>query len=302
MLHSSYARPDDCRQNQPARQRHQSADDVQAAAPDRFLRFASRGHDLVSDQEPPAGADQGHATASHRLILVGRWPITSMKRLPLTHLLVICAALVALAAIAWFYTNANESVEGIPPVATPEVHSVPTTKDACETAGGVWNECASACPPDAEACIQMCVQKCEFPDVGENGHDALPETVRLYFLNQARDPQTTCEKVFPVERTLFFPGDDVFEALLAGPNEEERKAGYTTAIPKGVSFLKEQSEGNVTRLSFDGKLDESVAGSCRVTAIRAQIEATVRAAGSIPESNAIEITAGEKSARETLQP
>ena len=32
----------------------------------------------------------------------------------------------------------------------------------CEDKGGKFNPCASSCPPDAEACIAMCVPKCEF--------------------------------------------------------------------------------------------------------------------------------------------
>lgn len=112
------------------------------------------------------------------------------RRLPLTHLFAITAALVVLAAGVWFYTNANEPVEAVPPagqlqdrqqagtsttpVAPGDVAPVSggrgsggepaiTTKAACEAAGGTWNECASPCAPDAEICIEMCVQKCEFP-------------------------------------------------------------------------------------------------------------------------------------------
>jgi len=32
----------------------------------------------------------------------------------------------------------------------------------CEDKGGKFNSCASSCPPDAEACIAVCVPKCEF--------------------------------------------------------------------------------------------------------------------------------------------
>lgn len=36
------------------------------------------------------------------------------NRPPITHLLAIAAALAALAAGAWFYTNASDAVEGLP--------------------------------------------------------------------------------------------------------------------------------------------------------------------------------------------
>ena len=82
----------------------------------------------------------------------------------LKHLLAILLAIAALAGLAWFYTNANEPVAGLP-VSEPQTlgSQTPDTPEACAKAGGVWNECASACPPDAQACIQMCVRKCEFP-------------------------------------------------------------------------------------------------------------------------------------------
>ena len=39
------------------------------------------------------------------------------------------------------------------------------TEKSCAAAGGTWNPCASACPdaPSSDVCIEMCVQRCEFP-------------------------------------------------------------------------------------------------------------------------------------------
>ncbi len=225
-----------------------------------------------------------------------------MKRPPLLHLLIIIAGLVALALGAWYYTNASVPVEGIPTVknTSPLLSDVPTTKSICEAAGGVWNECASSCPPGAQACVQVCVKKCEMLA----NDDAEAETVRLYFLNDKLDPEHTCTKVFPVERSLVrFPDDyPSMQALLSGPTEKERAAGYTTAIPTGVKFLNYEPQGKTTRFQFDARLDQGVAGSCRVGAIRAQIEATARAQGMAPAAGAIEIVAGDKKPGETLQP
>ncbi len=223
-----------------------------------------------------------------------------MKRLPLKHLLAIFAALGVLALGAWLYTNAQDPVEGLPVPEGAQELVEPYSKDTCEAAGGTWNECASACPPDAEACILMCVQKCEFPA----NDNAKAEKVRLYFLNSKLDPEQTCEEVFPVERSLVrFPDDyPTMQALLDGPTKEERAAGYETAIPANVEFLSFASEEGRNRFVFDDKLDRGVAGSCRVGAIRAQIEATARAQGMVSADAAIEIAAGEKSSAETLQP
>ncbi|MEK7545611.1 MAG: hypothetical protein AAB554_00870 [Patescibacteria group bacterium] len=93
------------------------------------------------------------------------------ERPPITHLLAIALALAGLAVGAWFYTNALDQVEGIPDAANAELPSEEpvTDRSSCEEAGGTWNECASACPPDAEACILMCVQKCEGLEGGISG-------------------------------------------------------------------------------------------------------------------------------------
>lgn len=47
------------------------------------------------------------------------------------------------------------------PVVLPE-HSEQIS--ACESAGGTWNECGSACDEGDEFCVQVCVPQCEFPE------------------------------------------------------------------------------------------------------------------------------------------
>lgn len=69
--------------------------------------------------------------------------------------------LALMAAGAWYYTNASDPVEGLPALAEPQARMAPETSDECAAAGGVWNECASACPPGSEVCTQVCVQECE---------------------------------------------------------------------------------------------------------------------------------------------
>lgn len=41
------------------------------------------------------------------------------------------------------------------------------TEASCKAAGGNWNSCASACPPDAEACIEICIEQCECNDTNQ---------------------------------------------------------------------------------------------------------------------------------------
>lgn len=216
---------------------------------------------------------------------------------PITHLLAITLALAALAAGAWFYTNANEPVEGIPQgmnEAPPE--EIPASRAACEDAGGVWNECASACPPDAEACILMCVQKCEGLGEGE-------AVVDVYFPNAKRDPDhLDCSVVFPVRRAIRTDaggeGRAALEALLKGPTDEEKEAGYFTSLPEGVSLESFAMAKAEARADFSGEL-RAVAGSCRVQSIRAQVERTLE---QFPEVTSVAISIEGGDPDEALQP
>lgn len=197
-------------------------------------------------------------------------------RPPITHLLAIALALAALAGAAWWYTNANEPVEGIPSgmIGAPDPDAAPADAAACEAAGGVWNECASACPPDAEACILMCVQKCEGLGEGES-------VARIHFPNAKLDPDhLDCSVVFPVRRALAADGPvqaprAALEALLKGPTEAEKGEGYFTSLPEGLELRSFAIEGGVARADFGAALGK-VAGACRVGSIRAQIEETLR--------------------------
>lgn len=216
------------------------------------------------------------------------------KRPPIVHLLAIAFALAALAAGAWFYTNASDPIDGVPaePIveASPET---PATPEACVAAGGVWNPCASACPPGAQACIQVCVERCE--GVG----DGL-EIVDVYFPNSKLDPKhLDCAKVFPVKRAVD-PKDApkaALEALLKGPTSEELEAGYFTTLPDDANLNGLAVEGGVAHADFDAALNK-VAGSCRVGAIRAQIEATLLQFPEIGRA-AVSVDGNEK---EALQP
>lgn len=220
------------------------------------------------------------------------------KRIPLTHLSAILLGLALLAAGAWWYTNANDPVDGIP-VAAPFSEDAPVNQAACESAGGVWNECASACPPDAEACILMCVQKCEGLGDGEDVAD-------VFFPNTKLDPQhLDCAKVFPVRRA--FRTDDApgaheygpLVALLAGPTDEEKAQGYFSSLPEGVRIVRLWNYGARFEVDFSAELAK-VAGSCRVESIRSQIETTIKT--EFPDVKEIVIAIEGVKRGEELQP
>lgn len=107
-----------------------------------------------------------------------------------------------------------------------------------------------------------------------------PPVVQVFFANERLDPAFTCEKVWPVERTLRADADlkiGALEALLAGPLDGELADKYSTVINSGVTVNKlEVGTDGVARVDLSPRLNEAVAGSCRVGLIRAQITATLR--------------------------
>lgn len=117
------------------------------------------------------------------------------------------------------------------------------------------------------------------------GADDPPPTdgviMKVYFHNGELGPADDCSLVFPVERVVALDGKDasraVVEALLDGPTLEEKSAGYTTALPDDAALnTVVTAEDGTTTADFASSLERGVAGSCRVGAIRAQIETTLR--------------------------
>lgn len=107
------------------------------------------------------------------------------------------------------------------------------------------------------------------------------QNVTIYLGNSKQAPAgQECETVFPVER-MVVAGDVTAIALhelLKGPTSMEVKADFYTSLPENVSLpeIIEQSSG--LRIDFSEELQYQVAGSCRVGAIRKQIEETVKKA------------------------
>jgi spore germination protein GerM len=81
---------------------------------------------------------------------------------------------------------------------------------------------------------------------------------------------------------------EAIEALLKGPTAAEKAAGYTTSIPAATKLrsVSVDASGTVT-VDFDQAIQKGVAGSCRVGAIRSQIEQTLK---EFPEVRDVVIT------------
>ena len=103
--------------------------------------------------------------------------------------------------------------------------------------------------------------------------------VKVYFNNDKLDPEFSCNKVFPIEREI--PKTEAvaraaIEELLKGLTQEEKSEGYFTSINKDAGIQKLSIINGVAKIDFNENLEYQVGGSCRVSAIRAQITRTLK--------------------------
>lgn len=111
-------------------------------------------------------------------------------------------------------------------------------------------------------------------------------TVKAYFNNSKMDPEFSCNKVFSVQREIPYTkavARAVLEELLKGPTEEEKKDGFFTNINSGVKINSLVVDGRTAKVDFDERIEYQVGGSCRVSAIRAEITETLKQFESVDE-------------------
>ncbi len=109
--------------------------------------------------------------------------------------------------------------------------------------------------------------------------DAPATALKVYFNNSNLDPEGSCNKVFPVTRFVprtQTPARAALEKLLQGPSATEAVQGYFTSINPGVKLRSLTIASGTARADFDPALDRDIGGSCRVSAIRAEITQTLR--------------------------
>ena len=68
---------------------------------------------------------------------------------------------------------------------------------------------------------------------------------------------------------------------MKGPTVTEKAAGVFTSINDGVTVKALTIVKGVARVDFDKSLEREVGGSCRVSAIRSQIENTLKQFSSV---------------------
>lgn len=103
--------------------------------------------------------------------------------------------------------------------------------------------------------------------------------VKAFFSNNNLDKDITCNKVFPVERQIAKTAAvarAALEELLKGPSEAEKAQGFYTSINPGVKIQKLTIADGTAKVDFDNQLEFQVGGSCRVSAISAQITETLK--------------------------
>lgn len=104
-------------------------------------------------------------------------------------------------------------------------------------------------------------------------------TVLAYFNNEQMDSEYSCNKVFPVQRQVQKSpavARAALEELLKGPTQREQDAGFFTSINSGVKIQKLTVENGTAYVDFDSKMEEGMGGSCRVSAVRAEITQTLK--------------------------
>lgn len=104
--------------------------------------------------------------------------------------------------------------------------------------------------------------------------------IKAYFNNNKMDPEVSCNKVFGAEREIpkiEAVGSAALWQLLMGPTQAEKDAGFFTSINSGVKLQSLEIKQDGTAIAdFDEQLEYQVGGSCRVSAIRAQITETLK--------------------------
>ncbi|MFA6270078.1 MAG: GerMN domain-containing protein [Candidatus Paceibacterota bacterium] len=114
--------------------------------------------------------------------------------------------------------------------------------------------------------------------------------VDVYFGNSKMGSNEDCAQVFPLSRNILNAetlGPGALEALLNSITESEKSSGYFTSLNDGILIQKFEIKDKVAYVDFSSRLNEGVAGSCKVTAIKSQIENTLN---NLPDIDSIVIS------------
>lgn len=150
-------------------------------------------------------------------------------------------------------TSTDDDVTGESPISLDEVEISPVNTNA--------NVTTPAAGAGGSAVDQLMSVKVFFPKQNDTANNL------------------KCDKAYPVTRRVAKTPAVARAALvelLKGLTSADATLNYMTAINPGVMINSLMIENGVAKVDFNIKLNEGVAGSCRVEAIRAQIESTLK--------------------------
>ncbi|MFA5228373.1 MAG: GerMN domain-containing protein [Candidatus Paceibacterota bacterium] len=100
--------------------------------------------------------------------------------------------------------------------------------------------------------------------------------VSVYFLNVENQQEELVEvkRMIPHEPGVSYPFS-ALNQLLNGPSQEESESGIFSMINPGTVVYDLTLDGKIAHVDFNEKLQEGIAGSATVMAIRSQIERTL---------------------------
>ena len=113
--------------------------------------------------------------------------------------------------------------------------------------------------------------------------------VSVYFIDKNKAGFSSCAADMPVIRKVINAetlGPGAIEVLIKGPTSEESNTLYSALNP-ATMLQKFEIRGGVAYVDFSESLNEGVAGSCNVFAIRSQIENTLKA---LPDIDSVVIS------------
>ncbi len=128
--------------------------------------------------------------------------------------------------------------------------------------------------------------------------------IKVYFSNSKEDPESKyCEKTYAVEKRVAKTEAIAMSAvkeLLTGPNLADMSNGFFSSIqnPFDIKINSLVIKDGVARVDFNDALNKNNGGSCRVTAIRSQIENTLKQFTTVKSV----IISVEGNSEEALQP
>lgn len=104
-------------------------------------------------------------------------------------------------------------------------------------------------------------------------------SVKVFFSNTQEDPNSEkCEEVYSVDREIeptLAVAKESLDQLLAGVTASEKAGGYHTNINSQARVVSVAVEQGVATVEFNEDFQTGMAGACKVTAARAQIERTL---------------------------